>query len=236
MQTKKRAFTLVELLVVIAIIAIVSAASILSVSIGSGKQALIAGQQALISVFEEAKLVANGKNARARVLIYKGDDASRKFRQVGIIYEYFDKYGNSVGWVSHSSGAMLPKGVFFVPPSGEGDADLEIQEPYKKTDLPRSTFRNGTTGAPAAVSMPNFGSVRPQIVGENNGDWYCYEFSPEGLSENPGATIVVAPGSVLPSGKYLVENPYMVMGFRIVKSGKTVPFSDATDIEGTTKR
>lgn len=236
MQKTKRAFTLVELLIVIAIIAVVSVASVLSVQIGSGKQALMAGQMSMMSVFEEAKLVANSKSTRARVVIYKGNDLSRKLRQVGIIYEYFDEYGSSLGWVSHSAGAMLPKNVFFVPPSGESDSAIEVQEPNKLSDLIRSTFRNGTTGAPTSVSMPNFGSIRPQSVGETNGDWYCYEFSPEGLSENPSATVVLAMGSVSNGGKFLVENPFLVMGFKIVKSGKTVPFTDYSDVEGTIKR
>ena len=233
LKRTKKAFTLIELLVVISIIALIGSGSVMLVNWNSGKQSLRTAQQQLMSAFEEARLLSCSKNARSRVLIYKGDDLTRKLRQVGLVYEYFDEDGNSLGWASYSNAIMLPKGVFFVPTSGEYNAYATLPETFKGQRLMYSTFRNGTTGAPSIVGISHFGSRKPQSMGEGNGDWYCYEFSPEGLSENPSAQIVVATGSLNASGKYVQSNPYDILGFRIVKSGKCVGFSDYAEIEGT---
>ena len=235
MHRKKRAFTLIELLVVIAIIAAIGSGAVLLVKWNSSKQSLLAAQQQLMSAFEEARILACAKATRARVLIYKGDDVSRKLRQVGIIYEAFDEYGDKMGWVSHSSGAMLPKGVFFIPPSGEFKTLVDLNSAYKESDVIKSTFRNGLTGAPSVVGMSNFGSRVPQSIGEGGGDWYCYEFSPEGLSENPSAVIVLGIGSVNNKGRIVLENPFEIMGFSILKMGKVVGFREYAEIEGNVK-
>ena len=233
LKRAKKAFTLIELLVVIAIIAVVGAGSVLLVSWNSSKQSLRTAQQQLMSAFEEARLLSCSKNARSRVLIYKGDDQSRKLRQIGLVYEYFDDKGNSVGWSSYSTPVMLPKGVFFVPPSGEYNAYAMLSDSFKGQRIMYSTFHNGTTGAPSVVGISQFGSRRPQTMGEGSGDWYCYEFSPEGLSENPSAQIVIASGIMNSAGKFVQDNPYDILGFRVVKSGKCVGFSDYSEIEGT---
>lgn len=235
MQNKRSAFTLIELLVVIAIIAVIGAGGVALVKWNTSKQSLLTGQQQLMSAFEEARLVATSKGTRARVVIYKGDDVSRKLRQVGIIYEAFDEYGENMGWVSVSAGAMLPKGVFFVPPSGEFKTLVDLNPQFKDSDVIKSTFRNGLTGAPTVVGMSNFGSKRPQSIGEGGGDWYCYEFSPEGLSENPSAVIVLATGNINNKGQIILENPFEIMGFSVLKFGKVVGFKEYSEIEGNIK-
>ena len=232
LRKTKKAFTLIELLVVIAIIVAVAGSALL-VRWDSTSQSLSAAQRQLMSVFEEARLLSCSKGARSRVLIYKGNDLARKLRQVGLVFEYFDENGNSVGWSSYSTPIMLPRGVFFVPPSGEYNESVVLADEFKGTQKICSSFHNGTSGAPSVVGISQFGSARPQSMGEGSGDWYCYEFSPEGLSENPSALIVVAAGIPNSAGKYVQQNPYDILGFRVVKSGKCVGFSDYSEIEGT---
>lgn len=236
MGNARKAFTLIELLVVIAIIAALGAGGVALVKWNTSKQSLLTGQQQLMSAFEEARILACAKATRTRVLIYKGDDVSRKLRQVGIIYEAFDEYGENMGWVSHSAGATLPKGVFFIPPSGEFKTLVDLNPAYKESDVIKSTFRNGLTGAPSVVGMSNFGSKVPQSIGEGGGDWYCYEFSPEGLSENPSAVIVLGMGNINSKGHIILDNPFEIMGFSVLKMGKVVGFREYAEIEGNVKK
>ena len=74
LKRTKKAFTLIELLVVISIIALIGSGSVMLVNWNSGKQSLRTAQQQLMSAFEEARLLSCSKNARSRVLIYKGDE------------------------------------------------------------------------------------------------------------------------------------------------------------------
>ncbi len=232
MRRKRRAFTLVELLVVIAIISVIGAGGVMLVNFNSGRQSLVTAQQTLMSSFEEARILACAKSAKARVVIYKGDDNSRRLRQVGIIYESLDDDGNSNGWVSHSSGTMLPKNTFFIPPSGEFNSQVKIDsDSMSEADVINSTFSNGATGAPRVVGMANFGSRRAQSVGEGNGEWYCYEFSAEGLSENPNARIIVATGTQNAKGEFIMKNPFDILGFTVLRTGKTVGFTDYEEIK-----
>ena len=216
---------------VIAIMAIIGAGGVALVSFGSGKQQLVTAQQTMMSMFEEARILASSKNARARVLIYRGDDPARKLRQVGVIYEAYDENGNNLGWVANSAPIMLPKGVYYVPPSGEFKTFAKVADDFNEAEMIYSTFRSGMTGSPDVVGMTDF-SRRPQSVGEGNGEWYSYEFSPEGLSENPSAGIIVAAATMNNKGELIVDNPYNILGFVVLRTGRTVGFTDYSEIKG----
>ena len=255
MNRKRKAFTLIELLMVIAIIAVISAASIGVARMRADKQSLIAGQQILMSAFEEARLMAISKNVRSRVVIYKGDDPGRKLRQVGILYEAFDNEDRNMGWIASGMPVNLPKNVFFIPPSGEfrshikfggdeGDVDFESAAgKLKESEVVHSTFKSGVTGAPSVVGIDEF-SRNPRSMGEGNGEWYSYEFSPEGLSENPSAVVVLGIGYPVYESKkttndidgykykIIMENPYDIMGFVVYKTGRIAAFSDYDQING----
>jgi prepilin-type N-terminal cleavage/methylation domain len=266
MNRKRKAFTLIELLMVIAIIAIISAGSIAMAKWRSDKQSLTAAQQTLMSAFEEARLMAISKNARSRVVIYKGDDPGRKLRQVGVLYEAFDEFGKNMGWIASGMPVNLPKNTFFIPPSGEfrshikfgaltgesatsSDDDIDPESALgkmKASEVIYSTFNSGTTGAPSVVGIDEF-SIRPRSMGEGNGEWYCYEFSPEGLSENPSAVIVLGIGTPVYESKIgpdsiegykhkiVMDNPYDIMGFVVYRQGRIAAFTEYDQIDGNVR-
>lgn len=121
-----KGFTLIELLVVMAIIAIMMtmAASVLR-DPGSGRT-LDSGVDMLTSLIQEARATAQGNDTYTRLVIANtpGDNSrnSRHLRYVTV--QIFRKTGTNRDtgntrlhgeWVSTSSGAMLPAGIYFSP-------------------------------------------------------------------------------------------------------------------------
>ncbi len=235
MRTRK-AFTLIELLVVISIIALIGAGSIALVKFNTEKPSLRAAQQTLITAFEEARMMSLSKNVKSRVLIYRGNDVDRKLRQVGVVYEAMNAQGDFMGWISTSAPALLPENTFFMPPSGEAKSFVIFDEGVRESDVLFSTQNSGSTGAPRVVSMNEF-TRSPQSLGEGNGDWYSYEFSPEGLSENPSACILVATGFIRGSnGMFYLKNAHETVGFVVYKTGRLAAFKDYEEIKGNIQR
>ncbi|MDY6069786.1 MAG: prepilin-type N-terminal cleavage/methylation domain-containing protein [Opitutales bacterium] len=227
----RNAFTLIELLVVIAIIAAM-AVGFSKIKMGGSTQLAQSAQQILMSTFYEAKSAAQAKQARVRVLIFKGRDYERMLRHIGVVYEDMDENGESKGWIAISE-SMLPKGVFFVPPESDFQSFCTVNQNYQVGDVIKSTFNSGASGAPTIVGISEL-SKRAQSMSEGNGDWYCYEFAPEGFSENPSALVAVAMGELGPKNLLIVENPNEQLGFVIRRFGNCVGFSDYLEMETAT--
>ncbi len=179
-------------------------------------------QQVLISAFNQAKNLASSKHERARVIIYKGDDDERMLRHIAILYEETDEDGNSDGWVTVSE-SMLPKGSFFIPPSSDFNSYCDVVgEGYTNFDVIKSTFSNGTSGVSSIVGISQL-TTQAQNMNEGSGEWYSYEFAPEGFSENTGSVVAVGVGS-LNGTKFIISKPEEQLGF-VVRRFNCIGFS-----------
>ena len=139
------------------------------------------------------------------------------------------------GWVALNRGIMLPEGVFFVPPQGEFSTMVKLNNGLSDSDVFKSTFNNGHSGAFSRVGLSEFPSAHPLSVSEGNGDWYSYQFSSDGLSLNPGAYVMLVGGNLDAKGVLLVDNAFSQMGFVVRRLGNTIPFTDYGEMEETIK-
>ncbi len=226
-RPSRRAFTLIEMLIVIAIIAILSV-GITQVNIEGIGQKTYTAQRNLMTAFQEARMTALTKQTNARVIIYKGDDISKKLRLYGVIYE------TSNGWVALNSGGMLPEGTFFVPPEQEFDKFVSIPKSadFTSQQVFKSTFNYARTGAMPVIGIGEFPSNEPQTLHLGaGGDWYSYQFSSDGMSENPGARVMIATGKVNNKQMLQIDQVYDEVGFVVRKFGNTIAFTDYTEME-----
>lgn len=234
MRTSRQAFTLIEMLVVIGIIAILST-GISMLNMKDSAQPMYSANRTMMAAFHEARTNAIKRQTPSRVIIYRGDDLSRKLRQVGVIYKVKGTDDEVKGWVALNRGIMLPEGVFFVPPQGDFSTMVKLQNGLSDSDVFKSTFNNGYSGVFNRVGLSEFPSATPLSVSEGNGDWYSYEFSSDGLSMNPGAYIMLVAGNLDPKGVLLVDNAFSQMGFVVRRIGNTIPFTDYGEMEETIK-
>ena len=208
------------MLVVIAIISVLSM-GISMLNMKDSSQSAYSAQQSMITAFYEARVAAMQKQSDVRVLIYKGPDATRRLRQVG--------------WVALNDGFIMPQNVFFVPPENDFDKFVKPGKDVEASEIYKSTFNNGYTGAYEVVNISQFPSRQPEALTEGSGDWYSYKFSSDGLSLNPGARVMLAMGRIDGNGIYTVDNPYSQVGFVIRLLGHTIPFSGYDEMEETIK-
>ena len=234
MRSSRQAFTLIEMLVVIGIIAILST-GISMLNMKDSAQPMYSANRTMMAAFHEARTNAIKRQTPSRVIIYRGDDLSRKLRQVGVIYKVKGNDDEVKGWVALNRGIMLPEGVFFVPPQGDFSTMVKLQNGLSDSDVFKSTFNNGYTGVFNRVGLSEFPSATPLSVSEGNGDWYSYEFSSDGLSMNPGAYIMLVAGNLDSKGVLLVDNAFSQMGFGVRRIGNTIPFTDYGEMEETIK-
>ena len=94
------------MLVVIGIIAILST-GISMLNMKDSTQPIYAANRTMMTAFHEARINAVKRQADTRVIIYRGKDIARKFRQVGVIYKVKDADGLEKGWVALNRGVML---------------------------------------------------------------------------------------------------------------------------------
>ena len=80
MRTSRQAFTLIEMLVVIGIIAILST-GISMLNMKDSAQPMYSANRTMMAAFHEARTNAIKRQTPSRVIIYRGDDLSRKLRQ-----------------------------------------------------------------------------------------------------------------------------------------------------------
>lgn len=175
------AFTLVELLVVIAIITILMAAGAASISGVAGKGVTSAVETAE-ALFDEARIIAQGKNLRSAVLVSKKmtNSPADDLRRIIVVHEKTktdgtaeDPNSSNPKWVVTSRGAVLPDQVFF------------SQEFSKKN-------HKNSSGSLDTVSKGDIDGVKKAYEGE----YFIYKFTPQGLIDPnlQGASFVVGSG------------------------------------------
>lgn len=231
MSMARKGFTLVEMLVVISLIAIL-AMGISMLNMNDASQGIYSANRSMMIAFHEARTTALQKQTETRVIIYKGNkDPERRLRQVGVIYKVKDTEDKELGWVALNNGFVMPKNVFFVPPESEFASYVKTSGNISSSALFKSSFNNTYSGSFHIVGIQNFPSTEPLTLTEGTGDWYSYHFSSEGLSMNPGGTVMLALGNRDADDYYVVDNPYSQMGFAIRRIGNTIPFNDYYEME-----
>ncbi len=234
MLNNRKGFTLIEMLVVIAIISVLSM-GISMLNMKDSSHSAYSAQQSIITAFYEARVTAMQKQTDARVIIYRGNDLTRRLRQVGVMYRARGLNDIDLGWVALNDGFIMPQNVFFVPPEKDFSEYVKLGKDVEKEEIFKSTFNNGYTGAYEVVNLSQFPSRQPESLTEGSGDWYSYMYTSDGLSQNPGAYVMLAMGRQDAEGKYVVDNPFAQVGFVIRRIGHTIPFSGYDEMEETIK-
>lgn len=234
MKKIRRAFTLIEVLVVLGIIAFM-ATGITMLSMRDTTQGISAARHTMMTAFYSARVAAVTRQTPVMVIIYKGDDITRRLRQAGILYQV-RRDDAVLGWSALDEGFVLPEGVFFVPPDEDFSKYAKPGKGVKREEIFCSTFNDIYTGTNSVISIKDFPSVNPQPISTGTGDWYCYQFSPEGLSMNPGAYVLFAVGRQNNAGIFTVDNPALQLGFVVRKLGHTIAFSGYDEMEEVIKK
>ena len=234
MKTIRKGFTLIEVLVVLGIIAFM-ATGITMLSMRDSSHGIMAARHTMMTAFYSARVAAVTKQAPVMVVIYKGNDITRRLRQVGILYQV-KRNDVVLGWSALDEGFVMPENVFFVPPSGDFENYVKLGKGIKKDEVFYSTFNDIYSGTNSVINIKDFPSINPQPVSTGSGDWYSYQFSSDGLSMNPGAYVMLAMGRQNNAGMFTIDKPENQLGFVIRKLGHTIAFSSYDEMEETIKK
>lgn len=233
------AFTLVEMLVVIAIMSILMTAGAIGLGGMAGK-GVTSGVATAESLFDEARSMAVGKNARSCVLIAKdlSNNGADNLRRIVVAYEDLDPATGkpkaaataAPDWVLSSRGALLPEGTYFsqnysfkTHSAGNGTLDTVSSSNLKSAP-------SGATG--------NAPAVKPAYAGT----YFIYEFNAEGICTTPGASFVIGSGTRGLTSAAFTDNPKITAnakrdfgGFVVWRNGRTSIFRSTEQISAAMK-
>ncbi len=207
-------FTLIEIMVVIALIAL------LALGIGkaqpSVESALNGAVRSLGGLVKVARAEAAQRAVKSRILIGNLNANTENylhFAGIAVWQEENKASGQTAGWIATTSNVTLPGGIYF---------SWENMEKYGKA---------GGSGKPDTMKF-DFTKSEPQDDNSGTEEFYYYEFSPEGSTENgAGARIVISPGT--PSGdngKLEFDNEKLA-GLVIHQTGATSVARDTEDLK-----
>lgn len=233
------AFTLVEMLVVIAIMSVLMTAGAIGLGNMGGK-GVTSGVATAESLFDEARSMAVGKNARSCVLIAKDltNNGADNLRRIVVAYEDIDSVtgkpkaavGAAPDWVLSSRGALLPEGTYFsqIYSVKNHTGNSGTLNTVKGTNL-KSAPSGATGNAPA---------VKTAYAGE----YFIYEFNAEGICTTAGASFVIGSGTRGLTSAAFTENPKVTAnakrdfgGFVVWRNGRTSVFRSPEQISSAIK-
>jgi prepilin-type N-terminal cleavage/methylation domain-containing protein len=235
-------FTLLELVVVLSIMVILSTMGFVASEATAPPGAVNAGRNTLHGLMRFAREQAIMRGSNAMLIInYDSSDADKFLRYAGVIVE--EEY-NLEDWKAAHSGVYLPKGVFFVPQSGEGADGFEFDAQWLLADV-RSQYHcsNGdSTKAIGGVEYPVLNTIRLDAATEEEPggeqDWIGYQFGPDGrvkgvdfaaCSADGGSQsnhIVVGTARYQPEGGLLFQDSEQARGFIIRLNGVSYAVDD----------
>lgn len=217
-RSRQRGFSLIELLTVIAIMSVLMTVAAIGIGGATGGKGVANAVSTSEAIFDEARSIAVSKRTNARVLIavksaeeMRGNVQAREnhLRRMIIAYQDLDDDGRPTeDWTVSSRGVLLPDQTFF---------SQELSKADHKTG--GGIIERVTLGAPAKEDF--------------RGDYYAYEFNPEGICTTPGASFVVGTGTLPPNQ----DKPRVTGsakrdfgGFVIWRSGRTSMFRNPDQI------
>ncbi len=231
-------FTLLELVVVLSIMVILSTMGFVAYEATAPPGAVNAGRNTLHGLMRFAREQAIMRGSNAMLIInYDSSDADKFLRYAGVIVE--EEY-NSTNWKAAHSGVYLPKGVYFVPQSGEGADGFEFDAQWLLADV-RSQYHcsNGdSTKAIGGVEYPILNTIYLDASTGEEQDWIGYQFGPDGrvkgvdfaaCSADGGSQsnhIVVGTARYQSEGGLLFQDSEQARGFIIRLNGVSYAVDD----------
>lgn len=229
----KRAFTLIEILTVVAIIGLISLVIIglqPNNPHGLGDACRLASQQfkaaqaqAVLGHNPDRDPETNKRyNIRTAVLVLNNEeDEERHLRYiVPIIGGTDDESKTDIDdyyWyaVNGNGGTMLPKGVYFVPPTESGIAHSEINPLEGNTEV--------TLDPTMEPGGKRFGTGKQK--------WYAYYYDSNGQTYMTKATFMVAEGQWMPGTGIRFDDDAAVVGFAVTRNGAIIFTRDADETD-----
>ena len=217
-------FTLLELVVVLSIMVILSTMGFVAYEATAPPGAVNAGRNTLHGLMRFAREQAIMRGSNAMLIInYDSSDADKFLRYAGVIVE--EEY-NSTNWKAAHSGVYLPKGVYFVPQSGEGADGFEFDAQWLLADV-RSQYHcsNGdSTKAIGGVEYPILNTIYLDASTGEEQDWIGYQFGPDGRVKGVDFAACLADGGS--------QSNHIVVGTARYQSEGGLLFQDSEQARG----
>ena len=217
-------FTLLELVVVLSIMVILSTMGFVAYEATAPPGAVNAGRNTLHGLMRFAREQAIMRGSNAMLIInYDSSDADKFLRYAGVIVE--EEY-NLEDWTAAHSGVYLPKGVYFVPQSGEGADGFEFDAQWLLADV-RSQYHcsNGdSTKAIGGVEYPILNTIYLDASTGEEQDWIGYQFGPDGRVKGVDFAACLADGGS--------QSNHIVVGTARYQSEGGLLFQDSEQARG----
>lgn len=218
LSRNRRGFSLIELLTVIAIMSVLMTVAAIGIGGAAGGKSVATAVSTSEAIFDEARSIAVSKRTNARVLVavknpeeMRGNPQAREnhLRRMLIAFQDLDEDGRPTEeWTLNSRGVLLPEQTYF-------------SQEYSSRDHQASAeaVDRITLGAPVNEDF--------------RGEYFVYEFNPEGICTTPGASFVIGTG-VLPINQAMPRVTGSAKrdfgGFVIWRSGRTSVFRSPDQI------